>query len=198
MWHSSAQLFIIFLVFLLQQIFFLCHLNDLIDDVALAAVKMCRHTHTTHTTDRKVTYRVRLPSLKTSVSVHHETKLRLKVQSNSKMCYLNVQLLGLSGHGHPHPALMDIFTTQDVKKLGLYIKLLAGDFLTAEREASNQPQLHPICSVSVESISHVLVQFRPLSKVRERLLPELLNVQCTALLRHPERPFSTRPRSVHT
>ena len=115
--------------------------------------------------------------IKTRVTVHHETKLWLRAKSNSKMCYLNVQLLGLSGH--PHPALLDIFTTQDVRKLRLHIKFLAGDFLTAERVALDQPQLSPmckLCGVSVETTSHVLVQCRPLSEVRERLLTELLNV----------------------
>ena len=116
--------------------------------------------------------------VKTRVTVHHETKLRLKAQaqSNSKMCYLNVQLFDLSGHPQPEP--MDILTTQDVKKLRLHIKFLVGDFLTAERVASDQPNISPtckLCSASVESISHILVQCCPLSEVRERLLPELLN-----------------------
>ena len=91
------------------------------------------------------------------------------------MTYLNVQIAGLSGH--PHPALQNILTTQDVKKLRSHIKFLCGDFLTGERLGLDQganPQCR-LCSAPVETSEHILVQCRSLHEVRERLLPELLN-----------------------
>ena len=67
------------------------------------------------------------------VTVFHERSLRELAATNSKMQYLNVQVQGLSGT--PHPALMNIYNMQEVKKLRLHIKFLSGDFLTAERQA---------------------------------------------------------------
>ena len=139
--------------------------------------------------------------IKTRVTVHHETKLWLRAKSNSKMCYLNVQLLGLSGH--PHPALLDIFTTQDVRKLRLHIKFLAGDFLTAERVALDQPQLSPmckLCGVSVETASHVFSTMSSTVRSSRETSPRAVKccIPSTALLRHPKQPISTRPHSVPT
>ena len=92
------------------------------------------------------------------------------------MKYLNVQLLGLSGR--PHPALLDVVTTQDVKKLRAHIKFLAGDFFTAERRALDQPGTSSscaLCRTPVESVAHIMVQCRAIADVHSRMLPELLN-----------------------
>ena len=53
--------------------------------------------------------------VKSKVTSYTETKLRNLSQRNSKMCYLNVELVGLSGA--PHVALLNIKTTQDARKL---------------------------------------------------------------------------------
>ena len=93
------------------------------------------------------------------------------------MDYLNVQLTGLSGR--PHPALASINSTQDVKKLRHHVKFLAGDFLTAEQESLNQPNLSPVCKLClapVESVQHVLVSCEATAEVRRRIYPELMNV----------------------
>ena len=92
------------------------------------------------------------------------------------MNYLNVKLSGLTGASHP--ALHNIYTTQDVKKLRLHLKFLTGDLLTNERLSIDQPTLSPacyLCDAPVESIEHVLVVCRATSEVRSRLLPELMN-----------------------
>ena len=47
--------------------------------------------------------------VKTKVTAYHEKEMRSSAASNSKMQYLNVQLCGLIGH--PHPALLNIFTS---------------------------------------------------------------------------------------
>ena len=115
--------------------------------------------------------------VKSRVTNWHETYLRDKSLSNSKMKYLNVGLLGLSGA--PHPALRNIYTSQDVKKLRIHLKLLTCDFLTNERLSLNQPHHSPACSLClspVDSLEHILTVCRATKDVRSRLLPELLNV----------------------
>ena len=115
--------------------------------------------------------------VKTNVTVFHEQKLRAASATNSRMNYLNVQLHGLSGH--PHPALAGILTTRDTKKLRHHIKFLAGDYLTAERQAKDQPHLSPACKLClalVESPEHVIISCQALADIRHRLFPELMNV----------------------
>ena len=79
------------------------------------------------------------------------------------MKYLNVQVEGLSGV--PHPALLNIDNVQEVKKLRAHIKLLSGDFLTAERlhlDNGKSPQCR-LCLSAVESVAHVVTQCRATS-----------------------------------
>ena len=114
--------------------------------------------------------------VKTKVTVYHERKLRAMARTNTKMIYLNVQMLGLSGR--PHPALQNILTTQDVKKLRLHLKFLTCDYLTNERLALDHPGKDPSCQLCLapsDSIEHVIMSCRATSDVRDRLLPELLN-----------------------
>ena len=114
--------------------------------------------------------------VKTKVTIFFENELRRKSKSNSKMNYLNVQLSGLSGR--PHPAIRNILTTQDARKLRHHLKFLAGDFLTAERAAIDQPNLSPackLCCAPVESVEHVLLACTATAEVRHRILPELMN-----------------------
>ena len=75
--------------------------------------------------------------------------------------------------------LHNISTSQDAKKRRLHLKFLTGDFLSNERLSIDQPNLSPACSLCdapVESIEHILVVCRATSEVRNRLLPELMNV----------------------
>ena len=51
--------------------------------------------------------------VKTNVTIFHENQLRQQSLTNSKMIYFNTSLLGLSGR--PHPALLNIKTTQDAR-----------------------------------------------------------------------------------
>ena len=114
--------------------------------------------------------------VKTRVTIWHEKELRKKSLNNSKMKYLNVQLSGLNGA--PHPALRNITTTQDVKKLRHHLKFLTCDFLTNERLHLDQPNLSPacdLCKAPTDSIEHVLVSCMATNEVRSRLFPELVN-----------------------
>ena len=92
------------------------------------------------------------------------------------MKYLNVELCGLSGR--PHPALLNIITTQDAKKLRHHLKFLTGDYITAEMLALEQPNLNPackLCHAPVESTEHVLVTCKATAEICRRLFPELVN-----------------------
>ena len=116
--------------------------------------------------------------VKTKITVYFENKLRANAQKNSKMNYLNVELLGLSGV--THAALLNITTTQDSLKLRFHLKFLTEDYLTAERLASNNgtnPACR-LCPASIESSVHILTKCLATADIHRRLLPELLNVVC--------------------
>ena len=130
----------------------------------------------------------------TRVTVYIEKELREIAECNSRMNFLNVKLLGLSGQAHP--VLQGINTTQDVRKLRTHIKFLAGDFLTAERLAADQPNLSPackLCQAPLESADRVLVACNSTAEIRQRILPELLTVVLqvkpqSALFSNPKHP----------
>ena len=110
------------------------------------------------------------------VTIWHEKNLRTISLTNSKMSYLNVLLLGLSGR--PHPALQNIYSTQDARKLRLHLKFLTCDYLTNERLATDQPGRDPaclLCKAPVDSIEHVVMSCKATEEIRRRLLPDLLN-----------------------
>ena len=95
--------------------------------------------------------------VRTKITTWFENHLRKKASSNSKMVYLNVQLLGLSGRSHP--ALLNIKTTQDSKKLRHHLKFLTGDFLTGWRKSIDQPGSNPackLCSAPWETTEHIM------------------------------------------
>ena len=107
----------------------------------------------------------------------------------------------LTGHsGHPHPALLESSTTRDVRKLCHHWKFLTGDFLTAKRQALDEPHLNPackLCSAPVESLEHVLVSCRVTSEARERIYPQLMNVLAevqpnSLILEEPNSPHLTQ------
>ena len=113
--------------------------------------------------------------VRTKITCYTEQKLREKAKKNSKMCYLNVELSGLSGA--PHVALLNINTTQDCLKLRYHLKFLTGDYLTYER-LSRDEHTSPhcrLCGAPVESIEHVLTLCSSTAEIRRRILPELLN-----------------------
>ena len=115
--------------------------------------------------------------VKTQVTIYYERKLRLEASTNTKLIFLNVQLQGLSGG--PHPAVQNINSTQDSKKLRAHLKFLCGDFFCGERKAIDTPGSDPkclLCLAPVESPEHILVLCTAASEIRQRLFPELLNV----------------------
>merc|ERR1711954_432591 len=109
------------------------------------------------------------------------------------MTFLNIQLAGLTGRHHP--ALSGILTTRDVERLRPHLKMLAGDYMTYSRVSLNnkyggdpacricrysQPH-QPLQHTPPETIGHILTECRGTAEVRERLIPELLNILHTVL-----------------
>ena len=90
--------------------------------------------------------------VKTKITNWHENNLRYLSKTNSKMMYLQTDLLGLSGR--PHPALLSINSTQDVKKLRVHLKFLTCDvsssFLLSDSSSSC------VFCLSACSVEHVL------------------------------------------
>ena len=118
--------------------------------------------------------------IKTNITVEAEKKWRQEAKNNSKMEFLNVDLLGLAGR--PHPALLNITTPREVEKLRVHLKFLTGDFLTYQRRAKdrNSADSHcRICPATCEDIPHVLTECKGTAEVRQRLLPDLLNIVCS-------------------
>ena len=113
-------------------------------------------------------------TVNTNIRIYHENSLREQAQNNSKMRFLNVQTLGLSGI--PHIALHNIQTTRDVKKMRAHLKLLCCDLRTGEQllREGGDPQCQ-LCLAQVETTEHLVSECRALYPIRERLLPELLN-----------------------
>ena len=112
----------------------------------------------------------------TRITVFHEQKLRNLAQNNSKMEFMNVGLLGLSGK--PHPIISGIRDSRDIPKLRMHLKFLTGDIVTGERLAidrGSDPKCR-ICSAPKENIVHILTQCRALADIHERLHADLVNI----------------------
>jgi hypothetical protein len=92
------------------------------------------------------------------------------------MQYLNIQLTGLSGRSHP--ALLNINTTQDSKKLRLHLKFLTGDYQTGWRRSRDLPGTDPacrLCMAPTENTEHILATCPALAEERQRMFPDLMN-----------------------
>ena len=137
----------------------------------------------------------------TKVRAYHEQFWREKSLTNSKMSFLNVQLLGMNGRHHP--ALYGLNTTRQVEKMRPHLKMLSGDYLTYSRIALDRKSGDPSCrlcrshtsqQVASETIEHTLTECRGTAEVRERIFTELLNA---LLLAQPNHPYLTCPPAFH-
>ena len=116
------------------------------------------------------------------VTSYHERVLRYKAATNSKLSFLNVQTLGLSGRLHPTIAWVQ--TTQDVEIVRPHVKMLTGDYqcyayLGSDRGADQSCKLctQPPCRPAPpEDLVHLLTQCRATADTRDRYLPDLLNL----------------------
>ena len=110
----------------------------------------------------------------TKISAFHENELRRMAATNSKMGYLNVGLLGL--RGKHHPSLLNIITTEDVKKSRLHLKFLSGDYLTYQTKFDQSGKGSPLCKIcrsENETISHIISICPAFSDIRLRIFQEI-------------------------
>ena len=113
--------------------------------------------------------------VKTRVTAWHERNLRKKAQQNSKMRYLHVGLIGLTGR--PHPALWQIMNTQDARKSRTHLQMLVGDFGPVSTQPNGAVPQCGLCSAPApDIIEHTLTLCKVTVNVKARLLPELLNL----------------------
>ena len=99
------------------------------------------------------------------------------------MHFLNVQVTGLSGRGHP--VLSGLLTTQEVFRSRVHIKMLAGDYPCSSYLATDRLQdascqlcqsLFPDYLSPAEDMVHLLARCRATADTRTRILPDLLNI----------------------
>ena len=108
------------------------------------------------------------------ITAWHEREQRLLAANNSKMSYLNVELIGLMGR--PHILLSHINCTQDVSKVRSHLKFLTKDLFPHISMIAPGPCL--LCHVEyVDLYQHLLVSCMDsdLHDLRARLYPELVN-----------------------
>ena len=139
----------------------------------------------------------------TKVRSYYEKRWREKSLSNSKMTFLNTQLLG-----RHHPGLYGLMTTRDMKKIRPHIKMLTGDYLTysgvaTERQGGDAScrlckklprSLAPSPPPPADTIPHILTECRGTEEVRERIIPDLLN---SLLITKPNHPYLVSQPSLH-
>ena len=83
------------------------------------------------------------------ITVYHEKQLRSQAINNSKMSFLNISIKGLNGRCHP--ALFGIKTTDSVRKMRPYLKMLTGDYHTYQIRAKYQGG-HPFANYALTNL----------------------------------------------
>ena len=114
-------------------------------------------------------------------TAYYESQLRSAAAKNQKLKYLNVQCTGLSGK--PHPILSWARATQDIERLRISLKMVAGDYLcfaALHRDRGTDPQCRLCQSLGTspapaEDLLHILQTCRATAETRTRILPGLLN-----------------------
>ena len=115
----------------------------------------------------------------TMVISHHEKKLREDASTNSKMGFLNVSLSGLKRK--PHHILEGIFSTYEVQKLRIHVKMLCQDYLTygtlakqSAVRATNPVSGHcRACSGIWDDVRHILCECDATQEARDKVFPKL-------------------------
>ena len=122
-------------------------------------------------------------TVKTAVTTHTEAIWRKKAAANSKLCFLNVQALGLSRK--VHPVLLGVLTTQEVLQSRVHVRMLSGDYPCSAYIGNDQQMnrycklcqsLHPYNPAPVEDMVHLIARCRATADTRNRVLPALLNL----------------------
>ena len=78
--------------------------------------------------------------------------------------------------GRHHPALANVITASEVKKLRPHLKLLSGYYLTfnAKYEQTNKGSpLCPLCSLENETVCHMIAVYSAYNAIRTRVMNEV-------------------------
>ena len=116
----------------------------------------------------------------TMVTSYHERKLRADASTNSRMGLLNVSITGLNGK--PHHILDNVFSTYEVQKLRIHVKMLCQDYLTygtlatqsAARTSGPLVSGHcRICSAVWEDVRHIVCECDVTLPARDEVFPKV-------------------------
>jgi hypothetical protein len=113
----------------------------------------------------------------TKILAFHEKELKNQASGNSKMQYLHVSLSGL--RGRHHPCLSNIVTTEEVRKLRLHLKFLAGDYMTYQIKFDQTQKGSPLCKIcrlENKTICHIITRCPYYDETRQRILNEIAEV----------------------
>ena len=117
----------------------------------------------------------------TKITAHYEHELREAAKTNSCMKFLNVGLIGL--RGKHHPALKNIKTTEQVKKMRPHLKMLCGNLLTYggkyDQSGLGSPHCR-LCDCEFESTSHITTSCPKFDEIRTRIIYEFDNLLKTS------------------
>ena len=122
----------------------------------------------------KATYK---ENIKTKILAYHEKELRNKSSNKESMRYFNVSLLSLSGR--PHPAISNVTTTHEVRKMRPHIKILTGNYFTLEQKSiqSGGSPLCLLCDLSEsESIEHLISRCTKISEIRDKIINSINDI----------------------
>ena len=141
--------------------------------------------------------------VRSKIITHTERKWREKAANNSKLKFLNVQATGLTGR--LHPVVSGIFSTQEVVRARVHIRMLSGDFPCSAYLATDRGQdpacclcqnLFPETPAPAENMTNVLLTCRATAtaSTRTRLMQELLNIIAS---QSPNNELLTKPNHAY-
>lgn len=113
--------------------------------------------------------------IQTKITAYHE-KIQKENAKNSKcLRYFNVSLLGLRGRAHP--AIQNVFTPEEVKKMRPHIKFLTGNYLTMKIRSEQSDTISPHCTLCDlgcdQDYCHLLASCDAFQTERNKLLTQL-------------------------
>ena len=110
----------------------------------------------------------------TRITAFYENYLRDLARENSCMEFLHVGMTGL--RGKHHPAIADIKTTEEVRKMRPHLKMLCGNLLTYamkyEQTGLGSPHCR-LCDSEYESVSHIVSSCPCFSDIRTKIWNEM-------------------------
>ena len=83
-------------------------------------------------------------NIRTKIIAFHENEQRQSAKNSKCLKYFNTELHGLTGRCHP--AIQNVMTSEDVKKMRPHIKFLTGNYLTSKILFEQSGKGSPLCN----------------------------------------------------